>query len=66
MKIFYDERYRSYDTPVDGTLGNYYTYYTGSDCWDTIESFDEIGIGTRQVPDTVLRLIGAPELEINV
>jgi len=63
MKVFYDEHYRSFDVPVDGKLGDYYTYYTHYNGWALIEPDDSISIGTRQVPDTVLVLIGAPELE---
>ena len=63
MKIFYDEHYLSFDVPVDGSLDNYYTYYAHYNGWALIERDDCINIGSRQVPDTVLVLVGAPELE---
>jgi hypothetical protein len=63
MKIFYDEDYKCFDVPTGGNSADYYTCYQGSLGWDLIEKSDEIIIGARQVPDTVLILVGAPELE---
>jgi hypothetical protein len=63
MKIFYDENYLSFDVPTKGKSSDYYSYYQGSPGWSLIEKSDRITIGARQVPDTVLVLVGAPELE---
>jgi uncharacterized protein YqgC (DUF456 family) len=65
MKIFYDSRYLTYEIAVDDISGAYYSNYLGNSKWDLIEAFEGITMGTRQVPDTVLILTGAPELEIN-
>jgi len=60
MKIFYDEDFDSYDCMVDGNIhAEYYSYSIGR--WDLIRV---VAIGGRQIPDTVLILIGAPKLEI--
>jgi hypothetical protein len=62
MKIFYDEVYGTYDVPV-GNTGTYYSTRIWLKRWDRISEYDGLVIGTRQVPDTVLVLVGAPELE---
>ena len=61
MRIFYDDYFDSYDCLLfDGDRGPYYSYAIGDNCWYLI---DDIAIGGRQIPDTVLILIGAPKLE---
>ena len=61
MKIFYDDFFDSYDCQLsDWDRGPYRSYVIGEG-WHLIE---EVEIGGRRIPDTVLILIGAPKLEI--
>jgi len=66
MKIFYDISYDTYDILLKPRRHEF-ACYDGKSNPRTWVYMNHTSIGTRQIPDTVLVLVGAPELEpVNV